>query len=136
MVEEIKHIGRIVDITPQGIIVEIIAEDACASCHAASLCGMSELKKKQIDVPLVPGYEVGEEVWVNMKRSLGMKAVWVAYIFPLILMTAVLLILNALSVSEVICGLGAIGIVACSYLVVYLLRNVLKNEYTFYIKKK
>jgi len=36
MVEEIKHIGRIVDITPQGIIVEIIAEDACASCHAAS----------------------------------------------------------------------------------------------------
>ncbi len=136
MVEEIKHIGRIVDITPQGIVVEIIAQDACSSCHAVSLCGMSELKKKQIEVPLAPGYEVGEEVWVNMKRSLGMKAVWVAYVFPLILMTAMLLILSSLGVGEIACGLGAIGIVACYYLVIYLLRNLLKNEYTFYIKKK
>ena len=38
--------------------------------------------------------------------------------------------------SELLCGLSAIGVIAIYYLGVYLLRNKLKNEYTFYIKKK
>ena len=39
--EEIRHSGKIVDINPSTIVVEIIAEEACGSCSAACLCGMS-----------------------------------------------------------------------------------------------
>lgn len=134
--EEIRHSGKIVEITPSTIVVEIIAEEACGSCSAASLCGMSEVKKKLIEVPAALGYEAGEEVWVLLKSSKGMKAVWLSYIVPLILMMATILILSGIGVSELICGLGAIGVIAVYYLLLFLFRNKLKKEYTFYIEKK
>jgi len=134
--EEIRHTGRIVDIDPQFITVEIISESACASCHAAQLCGMSEAKTKLVEVPAQLGYEIGEEVWVNMKKTMGLKAVTVAYVVPLVVLMAALLICIALGVGELISGLVAIAAVALYYLAIYLLRNKLRNEYTFYIKKK
>lgn len=134
--DDIRHSGKVVDITPTSILVEIIAEDACSSCHAAGLCSMSEVKKKLVEVPVVTGYEIGEEVWVNMKRSMGMKAVWIAYVMPLMLLIISVLGASALGVNELLCGVSALSVIAVYYLGVYLLRNKLKNEYTFYIKKK
>ena len=134
--EDIRHSGRILEITASTIVVEIIAEQACGSCSAASLCGMSEVKKKLIEIPATLGYEVGEEVWVILKRSMGMKAVWLSYVLPLVLLMAAILILSALGLSELLCGLGSIGVIALYYLLLFLFRNNLKKEYTFYIKKK
>lgn len=134
--EEISHSGRIVKIDSNLITVEIISESACASCHAAALCGMSEAKSKLVDVPSELGYSVGEEVWINMKKTMGMKAVAVAYVYPLFVLVAALLICIAAGVAELSSGLIAIGTVALYYFVIYLLRGKLKNEYTFYIKKK
>ena len=94
------------------------------------------MEKKRIEVPATTGYEIGEEVWVNLKRSMGMKAVWIAYVLPLFLLIADILAFSATGASELLCGLSAIGVIAIYYLGVYLLRNKLKNEYTFYIKKK
>lgn len=134
--EEIRHSGKIVDINPSTIVVEIIAEEACGSCSAASLCGMAEVKKKLVEVPASLGYEIGEEVWVLLKSSKGMKAVWLSYVVPLILMMAAILILTGLGVSELICGIGAIGVIALYYLLLFLFRKQVKKEYTFYIEKK
>lgn len=134
--EEIKHSGRIAEITPDSILVEIISESACSSCHAASLCGMSEQTKKLIEVPAAHGYEAGEEVWVNLKRSMGMKAVWLAYVIPLIILIAVVLAASELKASELLAGGIALGALAVYYLVLFMFRKKLKNEYTFYIKKK
>lgn len=134
--EEISHSGRIVKIDSKLITVEIISESACASCHAAALCGMSEAKSKLVEVPSELGYSVGEEVWINMKKTMGMKAVAVAYVYPLFVLVAALLVCIAAGVGELSSGLAAIGAVALYYFVIYLLRGKLKNEYTFYIKKK
>ncbi len=136
MTEEISHSGRIVKIDSKLITVEIISESACASCHAAALCGMSEAKSKLVDVPSELGYSVGEEVWINMKKTMGVKAVAVAYVYPLFVLVAALLICIAAGLAELSSGLVAIGAVALYYFVIYLLRGKLKNEYTFYIKKK
>lgn len=134
--EEIRHSGRITDITPEIITVEIISESACASCHAAQLCGMSGSRKKLVEVPAEPGYEPGEEVWVNMKRTMGTKAVTVAYVIPLAVLMAVLLVCIFIGLPEIWSGLSAIGAVGLYYIAIYLLRNKLKTDYTFYIKKK
>ena len=134
--QEIFHSGKIVDITPETISVEIISESACASCHAASLCGLSESKKKIVEVPAALGYEPGEEVWVIMKKTMGLKAVTVGYVLPLAVLMAVLLACIFCGVSELTSGLTAIAAVALYYLVVYIFRDKLRNDYTFYIKKK
>lgn len=135
--EEIKHKGRIIEITPQATSVEIIAESACSSCHAKSLCGMSETEAKVIIVPSSGWVErhVGDEVEVALKATMGHKAVWLAYVIPLVVMLAGLFAgLAVPSLGELGAGLLAIGLVAVYYLCLSLLKGRLQNEYIFYIK--
>lgn len=133
--ENVTHKGRIVQITPQFTTVEIVSQSACSSCHAAGLCGMSEYTKKAIEVPSHSwdSYEVGQEVDVVLKASMGHKAVWIAYVVPLVLMAATLLGLLAAGAGELTAGLASIGAVGLYYLVIWLFRDRLKNEYIFEI---
>lgn len=134
--ETISHKGKIVDITPGVTTVEIVSESACAACHAAGLCGMSESVKKAVQVPTRgwDSYQVGQEVKVLLKSSMGHKAVWVAYVGPLIVLMAVLLGLIALGAGELAAGLAGIGAVCLYYLIIWLLRDRLKSEYVFTIE--
>ena len=135
-VTEISHKGKIVDIAPDFITVEIVAESACASCHASSLCGTLDAAHKAISVPATLGdWQVGQEVQVFLKRSMGFKAVWLAYAIPLLVLLAVLLGLNSAGMGELASGLIAIGAVGIYYLVLWLFRGRLQNEYSFYIKE-
>ena len=136
MKEQVKHTGKVVSITPQSTVVQIVSQPACSSCHAASVCGMSEFVEKAIEVPTDPyaPYQVGDEVQVVLKATMGMKAVWIAYFLPLVVLLAVALGLIALGVGEVVAGLAGIGAVALYYFVVWLLRDRLRNEYVFSIQ--
>lgn len=137
MAEVISHEGRIVDITSQFTTVEIISASACSSCHAAGLCGVSSAVTKVIQIPTTTGnWKEGQIVEVCLKRSMGFKAVWLAYAIPLAVLLAVLLGLNAAGVGELASGLIAIAAVGVYYLVLWLFRDRLRNEYSFYIKEK
>lgn len=135
--ETISHKGKIMDITPLVTTVEIVSESACSACHAKGLCGMSESERKSIQVPTSgwDSYEIGEEVNVLLKSSMGHKAVWVAYVAPLIILMAVLLGLIAAGASELAAGLCGIAAVAVYYFCIWLLRDRLKNEYVFTLEK-
>jgi sigma-E factor negative regulatory protein RseC len=101
------------------------------------MCGTADATHKAITVPATMGnWAVGQEVQVLLKRSMGFKAVWLAYAIPLAVLLAVLLGLNAAGVGELASGLVAIGAVALYYLVLLLFRDKLRNEYSFYIKEK
>ena len=65
--QEISHEGRIISITPEFTTVEILSESACASCHAASLCGMSEAKRKEIELP-TNGNNVVTSIDINAQK--------------------------------------------------------------------
>ena len=97
---------------------------------------MAELAEKTVEVPTDPyaNYAVGDEVEVLLKASMGFKAVWLCYAIPLVVLLGVILGLMALGVAEVpsaLVGLAAIGLY---YLLLYLFRDKLKNEYIFTIK--
>lgn len=133
----VTHKGRIKAIDPEKTTVEIISESACASCHAASLCGMSEAKTKIIEVRTSPYvmYSVGEEVNVSLKATMGHKAVWMGYGVPLVVLIAGILVPTAFGVSELASGLVGLGAVAVYYAVLRMLRDVLNNDYEFNISK-
>ena len=136
MAADIEHKGRVVEVTPALTTVEIISESACSSCHAKGLCGIDSSKRKEIQLPTSgwDNYAPGDEVTLVLKSSMGHKAVWVAYVIPLVVLFAVLMLLSAVGVSELAAGLSAIGAVALYYLGIWLFRDKLKNEYIFNIK--
>lgn len=133
---EIRHSGRILEITPDFTTVQIVVSSACSSCHAKAMCGMSEDEEKVIMVPTDPyaEHKVGDEVQVMTKMSMGMKAVWISYVIPLLILMILILTLSAVIGNEIITGLVSIGGVAIYYLIIWLLRDRLQNEFVFYIK--
>ena len=136
--ETVSHSGKVVAADPQFITVEIVSESACGSCHAKSLCGLGEQKVKQVTVatPVSEFYEIGEEVYVDLKASMGHKAVWIAYALPLVVLLAVILVLLQAGVGEGVAGLGGIVAVALYYFCIWLLRDRLRDQYVFTIRKK
>lgn len=136
MKKEIYHDGKIIEITPEFTSVEIISSSACSQCHAKGLCGFSEEESKVVMVPTSPYTErkVGDTVTLALKQTMGLKAVWISYVIPLMILMILVLSLSSVIDNEVWTGLTAIGGVALYYLVIWLLRDKLKNEFVFYIK--
>ena len=136
MKKEIYHDGKIIEITPEFTSVEIISSSACSQCHAKGLCGFSEEESKVVMVPTSPHTErkVGDTVTLALKQTMGLKAVWISYVIPLIILMTLVLSLSSVIDNEVWTGLAAIGGVALYYLVIWLLQDKLKNEFVFYIK--
>ena len=136
MSESVSHKGKVIKMTPQVTTVSILQHGACSACHAAGLCGMADLAEKTVEVATDPyaSYGVGDEVEVLLKASMGMKAVWLAYFIPLLIVVAVILGLVALGVGEVAAGLSGLGALAVYYFLLWLFRDRLKNEYIFTIK--
>lgn len=137
MKADVSHKGRVVRMTPQVTTVAIEQHSACSQCHAAGLCGLADVVEKAIEVPTDPyaKYGVGDEVEVLLKASMGMKAVWLAYFVPLVILLVAILGLISLGVGEVVAGLSGIGAVALYYLLLWLFRERLQNEYVFTIKR-
>ena len=125
---EISHRGRIVSVTPEETVVQIVSESACAACHAKGLCSLGDATVKEVSLPTRgwDRYAVGDEVNVVLRASMGHKAVWLAYVVPLLVLVA--------GGSELLAGLAAIGAVGLYYGVIWLLRDRLRKDYIFNIK--
>ena len=76
----------------------------------------------------------GDQVQVVLKRSMGLKAVWLSYVVPLFILMILILSLSSVNVHELYVGLVSIGAVALYYLVIYLLQGRLAKDFVFYIK--
>ena len=135
---EISHRGKIIEITPDFTTVQIIVSSACSACHAKGLCGMSEDEEKVIMVPTDPYtvYQVGDEVQVLTKISMGLKAVWISYVIPLLILMILILSLSSVIGNEVVVGLVSVAGVALYYLAIWLLRDRLADEFVFYSKEQ
>ena len=133
---EIRHTGKVLEMTPDFTSVQIMVSSACSSCHAKGLCGMSEEEEKVIMVPTDPyaEYNVGDEVQVYTKMTMGLKAVWISYVIPLAVLMILILSLSPVIANELILGLVALAGVAVYYFGIWLFRDRLSNEFVFYIK--
>ena len=73
--KSIEHKGRIDFIDSNKINVSILAMSGCASCQVKGVCSASDMQEKNIEVfDFTNQYEVGEEVNVVLKQSLGFRA--------------------------------------------------------------
>ena len=62
---------------------------------------------------------------------MGTQAIWLAYVVPLIVLMASILVFSLCGASELAMGLGSLGIVALYYLGVYLFRNRISKIFIF-----
>jgi len=131
----ISHEGVVTKITDEELEIKILSQSACAACHAKSACGMGEQAEKILTVPRPKGQEFALYQKVNVKMAIGQgnKAAVLAYLIPIILLLAVLFVCLGLGLSE---GLSALlGLVALIpyYIILYLKRDKLKQQFEYII---
>ena len=137
MAETIRHDGIVDSIEGDCIHVRIVQASACAACGAKSLCSAAESKEKIVDVygADVNAYRVGQRVMVEGAASMGMKAVRLAFLFPLVLMVAAVALAMALTDGNEAAGaIAALLTLAVYFLVLFAGKKRLMREFTFTIK--
>ena len=137
MAELISHKGKVISAGQGKVGVEIISESACAACHAAGLCGMSESKRKIVEVPTssYDGFTPGQDVEVCLAPKTGLKAVLLSYVLPVMLLLILILSLLKIGLSELLAGVFSLAGVALYYLVLYFFRDKLSEGYEFFIRR-
>ena len=134
--ETISHEGIVMKITDDELEIKILAQSACAACHAKSACGMGEQAEKILTVPRPKDKEFSLLQKVNVKMAIGQgnKAAVLAYLVPILLLLAVLFVCLGLGLND---GLSALlGIVALIpyYIILYLRRDKLKKQFSYIIE--
>lgn len=131
----ITHSGIITRRVTGTIYVSIVAESACAACHAKGVCGMSEMQEKVVEINDAEHTKlaVGTPVTVAMKRTTGLKAVLFGYFLPFVLLLTTLFVAMGYYGNEGKAGLLALAILLPYYLVLYMLRDKMKKRFEFTI---
>lgn len=131
----IQHPGRIEEITEEKVLVNILAQSACSTCHSKKMCSVAEMENKIIEVRKTEDfkYKVGDQVTVFMKKSLGSKAVFYGYLYPFLLMLVTLITLYAITSNEGIAALSSLIILVPYYLALYKLKDKLSTTFEFKI---
>jgi sigma-E factor negative regulatory protein RseC len=133
----ISHIGTIKSINNQHLIVKIVSQSACSSCHAQRACSSSEQKEKEIEVEYSRDiFGIGEEVLVIATLAQGYKALLFAYLLPLILLVGSLILISSISKEEATAALGSLLLLVPYYWLLYHYRHKLKNSFHFKVQKQ
>lgn len=135
--EKISHIGIVEDIKGQAVQVRIQQASACDLCHAKSICSSADTKEKIVEVRAAEGsVSIGDKVMVEGAASMGMKAVFLAYVLPLILLILVMVLCLTLIApgNEVLAALVSLGILLPYAFLLYLLKDKLSKKFRFEIR--
>ncbi|MBE6284087.1 MAG: RseC/MucC family positive regulator of sigma(E) [Mediterranea massiliensis] len=138
MATTIKHQGVIETIEDSHIQVRILQTSACASCSIKGHCTSVDVDEKLIDIHTSDAhtYQVGESVWVMGALSMGMKAVLLAFVLPLVILVAALFILMNVLEDELLAVAGSIVCLSVYYILLRLLfKSVWKGKFSFYIQR-
>ena len=129
------HSGFVSKISGQTITVNLEQNVHCESCRAKSSCGISESSTKEVEViNSLDSFKINEEVNVVLKKALGLKAVFWAYVFPFTLMFFTLIIASNF-LKEWLAGLLSLFILIPYYLMLYFLKSSLKGVFKISVLK-
>lgn len=137
MSNKIKHAGVVDGVEGECVRVRILQSSACSACKVAAHCNASETKEKIIDVLDADAshYQKGDQVMVVADTAVGFRASLYGYLLPLVLMVVTLVAVLAATHSEGLAALSALGILMPYYVLLFLMRNKLRNRLSFTLER-
>ena len=136
MSTKISHSGVIERIESDRVQVRIIQTSACAACKVAGYCNVAESKEKLIDVfcdSVAKSLHVGQPVTVTTSGVVAAKALLWGFGLPFVVLVAVLIVVLLLTSSEGLAALCALAALVPYYLMLWLLRDRMRDELSFQI---
>jgi len=132
---QITHDGFIQSIDDKIISVRIISKAGCVSCTAKSSCSVSDIEEKIVEVRNTgkQDYKIGDAVVVALDQNKGFVAVFIGYILPFFVLLFTLIVGLEFTDNEGLVGLIALGMLIPYYFLVYILKEKIRNHFSFKI---
>lgn len=130
----VRHDGYVSKINNNSVTVTLKGNINCEACHAKGSCSMAETEAKQIEVDASETFQLNDNVEVFLNKSLGLKAVFWAYVFPFILLISTLVI-SYMYVDEWLAGLLSLAILIPYYTILFVLRQTFKKAFKISVLK-
>lgn len=138
MGQQIIHQGTVAEIYGDSMRVRITQRAACSECKVSAHCHISEQKEKMVDVNHVMDigqYHVGETVKLTFAEQTGMRAVMMAFVIPFLILVAAVFVSSRFTDSEPVMAITGLLFLLPYYIILYLLRDRLKEKFTFHVQK-
>ena len=135
----VEQKGIVIKKQEDKVIVKIEQKSTCSSCHARGACTSLDKKDKEIEIKTkdTANYNIGDEVIITISTKLGMKAVLIAFVLPLILIVlALFLSIKIFSLSQSLSALISLLVLSAYYFFLYKQNLFLSKEFNFLIKEK
>ncbi|MFI3299042.1 MAG: SoxR reducing system RseC family protein [Rikenellaceae bacterium] len=115
----IKQEVRVVERNSDGMLkCEVECSEACGSCSAKKICGTQSSKKTITLFDTLGNIEQGNTLVVEIASTVGLKAVLLAYLLPIVLLIAAIFVLQELGYSELTAGLWGLGSLVLYFILV------------------
>ena len=137
MAQTVEHIATVIRADDDVVEAELTVQSACAACHARSVCGLGESKRKRVEIatPDATAYVPGESVVVSIESNMGMTAVFWAYVMPFVVLLGALIVSSAAGAGDGVSALAALAATALYFVALYLCRARLERKIHFKIHK-
>ena len=137
MGKQISHIGKVVAVDDGEISVLVERGDACSHCESKKACAImtSTDQTMKIKDKNCQNYSVGESVNVSINTSLGLKAVMLAYVLPLLVLMLSLAVGFCCFSSELLQVFVALIPTVCYYIVLYQFRHKIEQQFSLTVSK-
>jgi sigma-E factor negative regulatory protein RseC len=135
----VEQKGIVIKKQEDKVVVKIEQKSTCSSCHARGACTSLDKKDKEIEIKTkdIENYNIGDKVIIAISTKLGMKAVLIAFVLPLVLLIiAMFLSIKIFLLSQSLSALISLIVVAAYYFLLYKQNHRLSKEFTFLIKEK
>jgi sigma-E factor negative regulatory protein RseC len=134
---QIEHKGTVASVGRNVVRVDIEVMEACGSCASRKACAMGQGTTREILVYAedAGSYSVGEVVRVAARQSMGVMAVLLCYVLPLVVLVAVLAIAVLSGLSEGLSAIVTLCFLVLYYAVLALFRNNIASKVVFTINK-
>jgi len=118
------------------LLVNIINQSACSSCHANGACSAADSLEKEIEIfNFKNEYRPGQAVTILFKESKGFTALFYGYVLPFILILLILIISNSVTNNELLSGLLSLAILIPYYIILHFFRHRLKKVFNFEVEE-
>ena len=132
----IKHKGFVKEVGKSSIVVNIVNQSACSTCHAQGTCTVADFQDKEIEIAhFTKKYSPGQEVTILFRESQGFAALFYGYVLPFMLVLATLIVMTSISDNELLGGLLSLAILIPYYITLYFLRHLLKKVFKFELEE-
>ncbi len=132
--DQIAHRGIVTNLVGDKAIIQLIQPGSCHSCSIKGFCGVEDDDRSRFEVSNAH-YAIGDRVNVDVSPNSGFKATFWAYLFPFIMMFAVIAVGTSYGYNEGLLGGIALLLLIPYYLLLSAFKKYLTRHIHLHVKK-